>query len=93
MDKIPTDAQVAQWKEVAAGKVSVLTVLAATAASGEAASSGYLRQQCGLSAEEWHGAGELLASLLCFAADRGFLEWLTRGMSEYEPGEQPPDAD
>ena len=67
----------------------VLRALAAVAISGESASSGYLRHRCGLSADEWHGSGELMASLLCFAADKGFPEWHAAGMSEYEKDEEP----
>ena len=79
------DAEIVRRTEaIARGKVRVLRELAEVAVSGESASSGYLRQRCGLSAEEWHDAGQLLASLLCFAADRGFKEWHAASMSEYD---------
>ena len=65
---------------VAAGKIKTLITLAETIASGESASSGYLRKRCGLSADEWHGHGELIAALIFFGSENGFLDWHAKGM-------------
>ena len=81
----PSEQQVELWEAVAKGKIRILRVLADEILTGESASSGYLRAHCGLSADEWHGAGELIAAVICFAADKGFLEWHAAGMSEIEP--------
>ena len=65
---------------VAIGKAKVLQVLAESIASGEPASSGYLAKKCGLSVEEWHGSGELVAALLFFGQEKGFLKWHAKSM-------------
>lgn len=64
------------------GALAAVQELADAVLSGEGASSGYLRERLGLTAEEWHGAGELLAALMCFAAEKGFLDWHARTMVE-----------
>ncbi len=80
-DKCPIhglDAQAAsveKWEAAARGKQRLLRVLAECIESGKPASSGWLREKCGLSAEEWHGPGELVAAALFFCATHGFLEW------------------
>lgn len=74
-DYRPPDEQIEQWERIAAAKLRVLAVLAEAIASGEPASSGWLREACGLSADEWHNEGELIAALIYFGAEKGFLDW------------------
>ena len=76
----PTEEQVETWERVARGKLQILQVISETIASGEPASSGYLSKRCGLSAEEWHGNGELIAALIYFGYEKGFLEWHAKDM-------------
>ena len=83
--EVPSQAQMAKWEHHTVTALRVLRELAEVAVSGEAASSGYLRQRCGLSADEWHGHGEVMASLLCFAADKDWLEWHAKEMTECKP--------
>ena len=77
------DAMIERNAAVAAGKIKTLMTLAGVVAAGEQASSSFLRKKCGLSADEWHGHGELLASLICFAYSEGFLEWHAKSMGTY----------
>ncbi len=84
-----SNEQAEQWEAVARGKIQVLRELAKVAAAGEQVSSGYLAQHCGLSREEWHGSGELLAALLFFAVEKGFLAWHAKSMFDTP---EPPDA-
>ncbi len=79
-ETIPTQEQMEVWERVTRGKIQVLRELAKVVAAGEQVSSGYLAQHCGLSVEEWHGSGELLAALIFFAAETGFLEWHAKSM-------------
>ena len=81
MSGIPTASEIERWEAVANGKLKVLDVIADALANGDRASSSYLRQRCGLSADEWHDAGELIASAICFCAEKGFLEWHAKEMS------------
>lgn len=74
------DEQLARFEVLTSMSLLALNTIAYHAAHGLDASSGFLRQQCGLSAEEWHDAGELIASLLCFAAENGFREWHAKTM-------------
>ena len=85
---IPTDEQIKKWEAFAQAKISVLNRLAEAVIQDEPASSGWLRQQCGLSADEWHGAGELIAALICFGVDKGFLDWHAAGMADIDMPDQ-----
>lgn len=85
---IPNDAQIKKWEAFAQAKISVLNRLAEAIIQDEPASSGWLRQQCGLSADEWHGAGELIAALICFGCDKGFLDWHAAGMADIDMPDQ-----
>ena len=85
---IPTDEQIKKWEAFAQAKISVLNRLAEAIIQDESASSGWLRQQCGLSADEWHGAGELIAALICFGFDKGFLDWHAAGMADIDMPDQ-----
>ena len=79
-ESIPTAEQIARWEAIAKAKILVLREIAEVLCSECGASSGYLRQKCGLSADEWHGAGELIAAVTVFAAEKGFIDWHTEGM-------------
>jgi len=85
---IPTDEQIKKWEAFAQAKISVINRLAEAIIQDEPASSGWLRQQCGLSADEWHGAGELIAALICFGVDKGFLDWHAAGMADIDMPDQ-----
>jgi hypothetical protein len=76
----PTVEQIEKWEAVARGQVRLLEVIADVLVNGEGASSDYLRQKAGLSMEEWHGAGQLIAAATVFCAEKGFLEWHAKGM-------------
>jgi hypothetical protein len=77
---VPSAEQVARWEAIANAKLKVLDEISEVLVSGHGASSSYMRQQCGLSADEWHGSGELIAALTVFAAEKGFLDWHAKGM-------------
>ena len=75
-----TKQEIKEKEAIAAGKVYLLQKLATAVLSGEKMSSGYLAKQCGLSVEEWHGSGQLLASLFYFAVEKDFLDWHAKTM-------------
>ena len=72
-------ADAVHWSEWSARqRIGVLSAIAEYLVAEEAPSVGEIARRLGLSREEAHGAGEVVASLVFFAREKGFLGWQSR---------------